>query len=534
MRSKKPTFLSAIFRHSYIDIYSYFDELKNFIEKVINSIQKIEFENIYIKNNIMTSLYRFVYSGLIRAYSLCFSEKLSAIIDDFYIPEQYSLLPRDVFAEAYMITRMSDKSLCAIWPDLIIQIYKLREESDLPCICYNIEVIKNLVFKYSENPNLSFERALDSDYPYYPYMVTMYDLAISCQYMQMLIPKNYSSIYSTINLLNQKYIELNYRDYTHSSHNVVIKKLEDSGQTAIKVTGKLLNKIKVAISSIKMRDENFESIVKGSPDRSYKRYQEISSLVNTAIAQNADMLVMPEACLPMEWLGTLARTCAKNNLAAITGIEHFIADKKVYNLTAVILPFDSGSSRKCSQIIFHSKNHFAPNEKRLIAGYGLSPMDYEGLEKKDVSYELYDWNDFWFTVYCCYELSSIKDRSIFQSLIDAVIAVEWNHDINYYSNILESLSRDMHCYCIQVNTSDYGDSRITQPSKTEKKDIIRTKGGDEPSILVGTIDLKSLRDFQIKKYELQREDNRFKPTPPQFDSSKVLKKINNTLWDNIT
>ena len=70
-------------------------------------------------------------------------------------------------------------------------------------------------------------------------------------------------------------------------------------------------------------------------------------------------------------------------------------------------------------------------------------------------------------------MASITDRALFQSYADAIIAVEWNHDVNYYSNIIESLSRDIHCYCIQVNSSDYGDSRITLPQKTEKKDLIR-------------------------------------------------------------
>ena len=40
---------------------------------------------------------------------------------------------------------------------------------------------------------------------------------------------------------------------------------------------------------------------------------------------------------------------------------------------------------------------------------------------------------------------------------------------------------------IRVNTSDYGDSRITQPTKTEKKDILRTKGGANAAVLVGKI-----------------------------------------------
>ena len=225
----------------------------------------------------------------------------------------------------------------------------------------------------------------------------------------------------------------------------------------------------------------------------------------------------------MEWLSTLARTCAKNNMAVVTGVEHVVVQDRVYNLTAIILPFESDGFR-CAHIAFHSKNHFAPDEVRQIEGYRLKAMDARELGREGC-YELYNWNNFWFSVYCCYELASISDRSLFQSYADAIVAVEWNHDVNYYSNILESLSRDLHCYCIQVNSCDYGDSRVTKPSKTESKDILRTKGGEEASVLVGTIDIAALRDFQIKEYELQREDYRFKPTPPQFNKDIVLRKI---------
>ena len=43
--------------------------------------------------------------------------------------------------------------------------------------------------------------------------------------------------------------------------------------------------------------------------------------------------------------------------------------------------------------------------------------------------------------------------------------------------------------------------------------------------MVGTIDIAALRDFQIKEYELQRDDHRFKPTPPQFNKDIALRKI---------
>ncbi len=113
-----------------------------------------------------------------------------------------------------------------------------------------------------------------------------------------------------------------------------------------------------------------------------------------------------------------------------------------------------------------------------------------------------------------------------------VVVVEWNSDINYFSNIIDSLSRDIHCYCVQANCSKFGDSRITQPSKTENKDIVRTKGGKNHTILVEEVSISKLRDFQIKKYPLSKIEGApeiYKPTPPNFNREIVLKKIKHSL-----
>ena len=313
-----------------------------------------------------------------------------------------------------------------------------------------------------------------------------------------------------------------------------IKTGELNKQPVFQIGKPSFSKIRVAVANIQMDISNFDQAVMRKPNRSYRRYQQIAELVNTAVREKADMLVMPEACTPKEWLPTLARTCEKNHLAVVTGVEHIIEDNCVYNLTAVILPYEEKwTGQWHSVILYHSKNHFAPEEKRMIESLHLRAM--EGIEsseaKCDAKYELYSWNGFWFTVYCCFELTSIRDRSIFQSYIDAVIAVEWNHDVNYYSNIIESLSRDIHCYCIQTNTSEYGDSRITKPSKTENKDILRIKGGSNATAHVGTIDLEQLREFQMKAYSGQKEDKTFKPTPPDFDYKGAYERRKGTMFE---
>ena len=113
-------------------------------------------------------------------------------------------------------------------------------------------------------------------------------------------------------------------------------------------------------------------------------------------------------------------------------------------------------------------------------------------------------------------------RSAFKNYLDLFVAVECNKDINYFSNVMESLCRDMHCYCLQVNTSDYGDSRLIKPASSVKMNMMRIKGGRNEAILVEDIDIYGLRNFQRKQYELQRDEkDNFKTTPPGFDVSIV-------------
>ena len=95
-------------------------------------------------------------------------------------------------------------------------------------------------------------------------------------------------------------------------------------------------------------------------------------------------------------------------------------------------------------------------------------------------------------------------------------------DVSYYSNIIESLSRDLHRYCVQVNSSDFGDSRIVAPKDSVLKDLIKTKGGQNSCILVDAIDIKALRDFQMLEYPLQKKDGRFKPSPPGMNPDGII------------
>lgn len=490
--------------------------LSDLTGRILEAIESLTYENGKLLLNMKITMCKYFYASLSRALALVWGKRVEKVADSLYTKHiseckwlsEYDKGDLTKNREDYCRTRMIDKSMMPIFIDLL-QMDEIYQADGF----LNLSDFAQMM-RYSK-------KKWDSDYIYYPYLITMYDFSMmSCVGEMKSAEHPFEKMDEIYEEQQTNYIQSNYRKENNEFAErgmIQVAEFPANHTFLVKIGHKKKEKLKLAIANVRLNHDNFKKVVIDSPNRSYQRYKLLSKMINEAIDEKADMLIMPEAYMPFEWLTTVARTCAKNNLAMVTGVEHVKLGEKVFNLTAVILPYDDIMS-KSAYISFHLKTHYAPAEKQEINGYRLK-------EVVGTHYELYQWNDCYFPVYCCYELTSIHERAIFQSYADFLVAIEWNRDTNYYSNILESLSRDIHCYCVQVNSSDYGDSRITKPSRTEEKDIIRTKGGINSTILVDEINIEKMREFQLKEYSLQAYDKSFKPTPPGFKPEIVMKKI---------
>lgn len=379
----------------------------------------------------------------------------------------------------------------------------------------------------------------EEKYHYYPYMFTPQEIgfALLCGDIhedQLSDPKeqrseinslylhcNYPNITDDCSHVSYQLNEIDVAKFGSKNHAIYVGKEDGSDWK---------DKLCVAIGNAELKIDNFKAALDGKPNRSYQRYRNLSKMLDAAIEQKVDLLVLPENYMPLEWIPTVARFCANNQIGLITGVEHVIVPKekdrkRVYNLTAVILPYEH-QNQKFAHAFYHSKVNFSPEEKRQIEGH-------HGICQEGKGYQLFCWRGIWFPVYCCFELASINDRAIFRSYADMVVAVEWNTDIAYFSSIIESMCRDLHCYCVQANSSGPGDSRVLQPTKSELRDIIKTKGGKNPCILAADIDIRGLREFQALQYPLQKDAGSFKPTPPDFDPEILENKRRGTLFEYI-
>ena len=260
---------------------------------------------------------------------------------------------------------------------------------------------------------------------------------------------------------------------------------------------------------------------------SIKRWNKLKNILESAKKNECDLLVLPEVSVPVLWLPYIISFSRTRNIGIIFGLEHWVSDNKIaYNFMIESLPYIEGVKRYRKNIFTaRLKNHYSPRENQLINEYHLkSPTEPFSLDKLSY-YHKVKWRGTYLATYNCYELADLTHRAIFKNEIDLLVASVFNPDTNYYDHIMESVVRDLHCYVVQVNTSQYGGSCVLRPSKTELKKMLYLKGGENECVLKTTIDISKLRDFQFGKTGYTSiSTNKFKSVPPGFNYNNSHKR----------
>ena len=265
------------------------------------------------------------------------------------------------------------------------------------------------------------------------------------------------------------------------------------------------DKLKIGIANVVIHESVCIDILK-DPGRgmSIKTKETLRNILSEAAKNKVKILVFPELFLPIYWLLEVIDFARKSQIAIITGLQYVrTGNDNVLNLLSVILPFRSGFEYKYmnSFVFIREKNDYSPIELEGLANYNLtcknSPVP---------RYQVFHWNNLSISPYLCFEFTDIFARAIVKNKCDILTVCELNRDTNYFSDIVNSIVRDLHAVVIQANTSDYGDSRITCPYDRDSKDILKIKGGDNEFIIVGTVKLQSIIEYQANYDRLQREN----------------------------
>lgn len=201
-----------------------------------------------------------------------------------------------------------------------------------------------------------------------------------------------------------------------------------------------------------------------------------------------DYIVFPEFYLPISWMQDVLSFSRKTGITVITGIQYIRKNKIAHNLVGVFARIKSGKYNS-SCVLLREKNNYAPLEKKLVATAGYSVND-----KKKPIYTCFNDGNVRFGVFLCYEFTDICARGLFKDKADIIFIPEYNNDTTYFSNIIDTMTRDIHAFMVQANTSTYGDSRISGPYDRDHRNVVQIKGGDNDSLIIGTINIQEIMD----------------------------------------
>ena len=317
-----------------------------------------------------------------------------------------------------------------------------------------------------------------------------------------LVRKDYSDIfskYTKYNSLSDRLISPIFakEEPKKNENNIICNKLQ-----ILNYTNERNNKFGLVNAKIKEQDV-LEVLLHPEKGMTIEKKRKLYEILNIAKKEKVEYLVFPEFYMPSLWLSDIDKFLKMNGITLITGLQYINCEDRVYNIVAVIGNACGKYGFKNTIPLFREKNFYAPDEKLELAA-----LNFVCEDPKEKNYYIIDNCYEKFSTILCFEFTDIFSRAIMKGNIDFLCVPQLNRDTNYFSSIVESASRDLHAIIIQANTSIYGDSRITGPYKTDYKDVLKIKGGENETIIVGKINLLELQNYREnyqKEYDAQLE-----------------------------
>jgi hypothetical protein len=286
------------------------------------------------------------------------------------------------------------------------------------------------------------------------------------------------------------------------------------------------NNTRIALMNFETTDKQWERAVKGNPDLSIHRYENISNLVNQVLKEikRPDYILFPECSLPKRWAISIAGKLAKDGISLIAGLEnHSDLRSKIRNDSLISLTtFWPGYKSN----IIYTQPKLAPSHEEKSK---LQKVGKEQHKPADGNIEMpiYMHGSYIFGVVNCSDLTTPQNRVRFQGRVDGLYVLEWNPDINTFSFLIEGAAHDIHTFVVQVNNRRFGDSRIRAPYRKDyQRDLVRLKGGIADHYILADMDYMLLRNYQ-KRNRMVDKSLAFKPVPIGFKMSDLRKKTSN-------
>lgn len=276
----------------------------------------------------------------------------------------------------------------------------------------------------------------------------------------------------------------------------------------------------VAVTMKESEQDSFLLSAAGNEVLTMNHYVAIMRLLNAVLKSNPrpKYVILGESSIPSKWFMYIARVLSASGICLIAGVEPIAVGSGSYR-NQVWAALDVKFGDLPSTVVYR--------QDKMLASHHEEQLTRECLNREldpQVSWSLPPvicHGNFWFGILVCSEMTNIAHRASLRGCVDGVIVPEFNPDTKTFSAIVEAAANDMHCYVIQVNSRNFGDSRVRAPMKKDYlRDVVRLQGGADNYFAVARLKVSDLRKFQSMHRlhsSVLGKDPIFKPAPDGFE-----------------
>lgn len=448
-------------------------------------------------NKIRKSFLNLTTCDLLNSYSLWMD--IFRIVKENEDEETYSTLKSRIENSCQIISCYTNETYdSSMTNKLIEQLEYELKYSDIYCNVDSADVAYLFNIKGNDIYDL-LDRAINKGNDRLPFNVSIAEISLFYSLYNKSIDNDIQSF------VIENYMKLNgLLDISNYKVSVCTLYEEDRLLT-LKNNNRDSGKHRVCIACIPMH--HFETIKEYSDwygTLSKVSFFDVNRVIDEASRNKCEYVIFPEFSLNKDEIWQIIKLCSKKHISLICGIDHFNDENRTYNLCCI---FD-----RITNLVFLKPKNYLPIMERMIT----ENVGYKSFEPCDKKYLIVEDGDLFYSAMTCYEATNILDRALLAGKINCLFMPVYNRDTKYFSNIVESFSRDASAYVVQANCNGYGDSRIRKPSKDVCADVVRTKGGENVFCIIGELDIETLKlcnDGYLNAYShcTDYDNNKIKP-----------------------
>jgi len=282
---------------------------------------------------------------------------------------------------------------------------------------------------------------------------------------------------------------------------------------------------RLILGNLVASEKMFQQAARRNPLLSVERLRALALVLSRAAriagagAKRANLLVLPELCLPREWFREVANYVARHAYyGLIAGLEYRHTRNGVWNQVYAVIPGPFSSAAAWPWTKRYPAREEAAELKKLDVSFITA-------SKPDRRRTVVESQYGRLSALICSEMLEAERVADLLGRVELVLAPSWNRDTASYDHLIQSVGLQLHSIVAVANNGHYSDCRAWAPHRERwKRDLCRLIERDLDDTVSVVLPLASLENWHRDPARDQPGDSaEWRPLPPGWPTGSMIR-----------